>query len=153
LQYERFENDIQAKGVEVIHMRFNGSLKGLYADNTIAIDTRIDTQAEMCCVLAEEIGHHYTSSGNIINLKDTRSIKQEKRARNWGYEELIPIKSFIEAFNRGIRNKYELAEYLEVTEDFLQETIKHYKEKYGLYCQLDNYTVYFEPTLTILKMF
>jgi hypothetical protein len=152
MQYESLENEIQAKGVEVIHMRFSGNLKGLYADSTIAIDTKIETEAERCCVLAEEIGHHYTSLGNITNLEDIRNLKQEKKARNWAYEKLVGITGIINAFNAGTRNNFELAEYLGVTEEFLEETIKHYKEKHGLYYELDNYIVYFEP-LGVLKMF
>ena len=46
----------------------------------------------------------------------------------------------------------ELAEFLNVTEDFLEESIQHYREKYGLYCEIDHYIVYFDP-LGVLEMF
>lgn len=51
-----------------------------------------------------------------------------------------------------MKNKNELAEFLNVTEDFLESAINHYKEKYGIYCKIDNYLIYFEP-LGILEMF
>lgn len=152
MEYEVLENEIRSKGVDVIRMKFKGNLKGLYADNTIAIDTKLQTKAEQCCVLAEEIGHHYTSSGNILDINDVRNIKQEKRARNWAYEKLVGITGIINAFNAGTRNKFEIAEYLDVTEEFLDEAIQYYKEKYGLYYAIDNYTVCFEP-LGVLRFF
>jgi hypothetical protein len=151
MQYESLMNEIHDKGVEVIHMRFSGNLKGLYADSTIAIDTKIETEAERCCVLAEEIGHHYTSLGTITNLEDIRNLKQEKRARNWAYEKLVGLVGLINAFNSGARDRFELAAYLDVTEEFLDEALKHYKERYGMYYEIDNYLIYFEP-FGILKM-
>nr|WP_242851551.1 hypothetical protein [Clostridium sp. DMHC 10] len=111
------------------------------------------TDSEKYEVLSEELGHYHTTSGNISNQFDIKNIKQEKRARNWGYEETVGIVQLINAFEKGIRLKHELAEYLNVTEKFLGHAIQHYKEKYGTYCEIDNYLVYFEPNLTILKMF
>lgn len=152
MEYEDLENEIYAKGIDIIEMNFKGDLKGLYADNTIAIDSKINNNTERCCVLAEELGHHYTTAGNIIDLKDIRNVKDEKRAKNWAYEKLVGITGLINGFNAGATNRYELAEYLGVTEEFLDEAIKHYKEKYGLWYELDNYILRFEP-LVVIKMF
>ena len=38
-----------------------------------------------------------------------------------------------------------MAEYLDVTEEYLEEAIDCYKAKYGLYVSIDNYIIYFEP--------
>ncbi len=40
---------------------------GLIRGSHIAIRKDIETQAEKSCVLAEEIGHYRTSSGNILD--------------------------------------------------------------------------------------
>lgn len=45
----------------------NGRIKG----KRIAIRKDIDTFTEKGCVLAEELGHHYTSVGNILNMSDS----------------------------------------------------------------------------------
>lgn len=127
--------------------------EGLCFNNRIAINSDIKSLKEKNCVLAEELGHYYTSSGNILNLKDIRNAKQEKRARNWAYEKLVGIISIVKAFEKGIRSKHELAEYLNVTETFIDDAINHYKEKYGTYTEIDNYIIYFEPSLMVLKMF
>lgn len=142
---------IEDEGIEIVEMEFNGVRKSLYGDNTIAIDHRIKDSRSKRCILAEELGHHYTSYGNIIKYGKLINKKQEKRARNWAYDKLIGIVGLITAYNSGVRNRYELAEYFDVTEEFLQDALNHYKEKYGLYLQIDNYIVYFDP-LTIVKM-
>jgi hypothetical protein len=45
-----------------------------------------------------------------------------------------------------------MAEQLNVTEEFLEASIAHYKEKYGLYYEIDHYIIYFDP-LGVLEMF
>lgn len=58
----------------------------------------------------------------------------------------------INAYRYGVRNKHELAEYLDVTEDFLYEAIEYYRCKYGIYYKIDTYIIYFEP-LGVMKIF
>jgi hypothetical protein len=150
--YEDLATEIQCQGVEIIEVKFKGNLKGLYDDNTIALDYKIDTDKERACILAEEIGHHYTTYGNILDQTSTSNRKQEKRARNYAYEKLITLNKIIEAYNNRVKNRYELAEFLNVTEDFLQDALDHYKNKYGVCYVKGDYTIYFEP-LGVLRMF
>ena len=59
---------VYVNGIEVIHYPFETDrIKGLYCDGTIAISTDMKTDAEKACVLAEELGHHYTTYGNILD--------------------------------------------------------------------------------------
>ena len=150
--YEDLISEAQEIGIEVIEMNFKGSLKGLYSENTIAIDCKLKTCKEKSCVLVEELGHHHTSFGDILNIKDIRNAKQEKIARNWGYEKLISVIDIINAYKQGTKNRHDMAEYLNVTEEFIEASIQHYREKYGLYCEIDNYIIYFEP-LGVMEMF
>lgn len=113
--------------------------------NRIAIRKDIETETEKACVLAEELGHHYTSSGNILDLADTGNRKQELRAHIWAYNRLIGLQGLIAAHQHGCRSRYEAAEFLEVTEELLQEAVDYYRGKYGLMYQVDNYVIYFEP--------
>ena len=150
--YEDLVMEAHANEIDIIEMNFKGSLKGLYSENTIAINSKIKTNNEKNCVLAEELGHHYTSFGDILNTKDIRSVKQEKIARNWGYEKLAGMILIIDAYKLGMKNRHEMAEHLNITEAFLEEAIDHYKEKYGIFHEIDNYIVYFEP-FGILEIF
>ena len=118
---------------------------GLIRGSRIAIRKDIETQAEKSCVLAEEIGHYHTSSGNILDQNKVESRKQEYRARLYGYNLKIGLAGLIRAYEARCRNRYEMAEYLDVTEEYLEEAIDCYKAKYGLYASVDNYIIYFEP--------
>ena len=60
---------------------------GLISGNRIAIRKDITTTIEKACVLAEELGHHYTTSGNILDQQKISNRKQELRARTWAYNE------------------------------------------------------------------
>lgn len=126
----------------------NGRIKG----NKIAIRKDLETSSQKACILAEELGHHHTSSGNIMDQTVTENRQQERRARLWAYDKLIGLHGIIDAFEHGCRNRYEIAEYLDVTESFLLDAITVYREKYGVCKKLGNYIIYFEPTLTIGKL-
>jgi len=138
--------------IEVHERPMNPSIKGLYGDNIIWLNQGLTPSAVKTCVLAEEMGHYHTSSGNILDQTKVGNLKQEKRARNWAYEKLIPLQSLVEASKEGVRNQYELAEFLEITEEFLEHAIDHYKEKYGLYVEWTSYLIYFDP-LGVLELF
>lgn len=109
-----------------------------------------DTQKK--CVLAEEIGHFHTTSGNILDQTNISNRKQEYRARLWAYNKLIGLQGIISANRAGCKNMFETAEYLDVTEDFLHEAIQCYRNKYGSYAICDNYIIYFEPSIAVLEL-
>lgn len=124
-------------------------IDGLYIDGNIALSDKLRTTAEKSCVLAEELGHHHTTVGNIIDLTDAQNRKQERQARLWAYNKQIGLAGIIRAFEAGCQDMHEIAEYLEVTEEFLHEAIECYRNKYGVYTTLDNYVIYFIPNLTV----
>lgn len=119
--------------------------------NRIAINRALPTQAEKSCVLAEEIGHHCTSSGDILDQTDIMNRKQEYRARLYGYNLKVGLTGLIRAYEAGCRNFFEMAEFLDATEEYLKEAIQCYKSKYGICAVVDNYIIYFEP-FAVMKM-
>lgn len=119
--------------------------------NRIAIHQGLDTQVEKACVLAEELGHHYTTSGNILDQSKVENRKQEFRARMWAYNRQIGLIGIVNAWKHGCRSQYETAEFLGVTEEFLRDSIAAYRSKYGQCCCVDNYVVYFEPGLAVVE--
>lgn len=126
----------------------NGRITG----RRIAIRRNIPTTVEKACVLAEELGHYYTSAGNILDLSDIRNRKQELKARMWAYNNQIGLIGLVRAFDHGCRNLHETADYLGVSEPFLAEALEQYRQKYGICATVDNYIIYFEPNLRIGKM-
>lgn len=126
---------------------------GLIRGNRIAIRKNIDTQAEKSCVLAEELGHHYTTTGNILEqASDVMNQKQEYRARLYGYNLRVGLIGIIKSYEARCRNLHEMAEYLDVPEDYLTEVIDCYRSKYGQYIAVDNYMIYFVPQLAVMRI-
>lgn len=117
--------------------------------NRIAISKNLN-MSEKKCVLAEELGHHHTSVGNILNMEDLSNRKQERQARLWGYNKLIGLTGIVNAFESGCQSAYEAAEFLEVTVEYLQECIDCYRDKYGICTEIDNYIIYFIPNLAVM---
>lgn len=150
--YQQLLNEAKKAGIHVYEKPMVGRNKGFYADGVIWVSSLVVAN-ERKCLLAEEIGHHRTTAGNILDQTDIRNRKQEKRARQWAHQRLIPLPRIVQAYKAGVRGRYEIAEYLEVTERFLQECIDRYTEKYGLYAKADDYHyVCFDP-LGVLTIF
>ena len=147
LEQEAFEDKVK------VHDYYLGedSLKGIYIDGNVAINTSVSNSIEKSCVLAEELGHHHTSVGDIINMTDSGNRKQERQARLWGYNKLIGLTGIIRAFRAGCQSRHEIAEKLDVTEEYLQECIDCYRDKYGVYTIVDNYIIYFIPNLAVME--
>lgn len=131
------------------------AFKGLYAEvlgkKIILIKDGL-TLSEKYCVLAEELGHYHTSAGDITDQSKLNSRIQEKRARSWSYEKLVPLEKIVQAHKHQIKNKCELADFLGVTECFLGEALERYKEKYGLSVEYKDYNICFEP-LGVIEWF
>ena len=150
MNYEQLLTAADQEGLLVKEQPLTGH-DGLIRGSRIAIRKDIETQAEKSCVLAEEIGHYRTSSGNILDQSKVENRKQEYRARLYGYNLKIGLAGLIRAYEAGCGNLYEMAEYLDATEEYLKEAIDCYKSKYGLCTSIDNYIIYFEP-LAVIKL-
>lgn len=104
--------------------------EGLYGDDTIWINKDLPEQRK-ACILAEELGHYETSAGNILDLNNLNNAKQERAARVWAYNKLVPLEQIKDACRNGCVDVYEIAEYLDIDEAFLRESIACYESKYG----------------------
>jgi len=143
-------NQLKIKEKDFSDIDPEGNLDGLCVGNKIFIRKELSDR-EKVGVLAEELGHYYTTTGNILDQSTVENRQQERRARIWGYERLIGIIDLVDAYKDGVRNRYELSEYLGVNEEFIEDALNYYKEKYGLYYNIDNYIVYFEPLVVLQK--
>ncbi|MGG4216324.1 ImmA/IrrE family metallo-endopeptidase [Paenibacillus sp. FSL L8-0638] len=144
--YEVLLNEAHKHSIEVYEMPMLPGNKGLYADGIVWVNKYVPTTVGKACILAEEIGHYHTSAGNILNLKDIRNRKQELRARQWAYQCMIPLDRIVQAHHARISGRYDLAEYLGVTEEFLQAAIDRFTEKYGLSVKADDrHVIVFDP--------
>ena len=152
MKYEQLEEEVYQHDIEIYEKYMSPKIKGLYSDNIIQLNKHIKNHTEKNCDLAEEFGHYHTSAGDILDQNNPISRKQELYARRWAYKKLVPLSEIISAHHLFLSNIYELADYLDVTEDFLRDALDWYKSKYGLYTLVDNYTLCFEP-LGVLEKF
>ncbi|UOX54617.1 ImmA/IrrE family metallo-endopeptidase [Dorea longicatena] len=149
MKYNALLNEANAEGISIKERPFktyDGRIKG----KDIYLRKDMNT-AEKSCVLAEELGHYYTTVGDILDMNVFENRKQERQARLWGYNRVIGLFGLIRAYEHGCKDKYEIAEYLDVTEEYLEDCIDCYRDKYGEYKIVDNYTIYFIPNLMIFK--
>ncbi len=121
------------------------SSNGRIFNNRIAIRHDMST-VDKTCTLAEELGHYFTTTGDIIDQTDTSNRKQEHRARMWAYAKLLPLQFFVLAFKHGCRSIHETAEFLEVSEEFLIDCINAYYHRYGAFLEYNEYLFIFSET-------
>lgn len=143
--YEKLVRNAEFMGLEVIEKRFKSSAKGLCKGNKIGISKDIETSVEKRCILIEEMAHSFFTVGNILDQNNILNIKQERFARKIAYEYLVTIPLLIDAYEQGLNSCFEIAEHLDVTEEFLKEALKHYHEKYGLNFRHGKYILCFSP--------
>ncbi len=125
--------------------------KGRIKGKRIAIRRGLP-ETEKGCILAEELGHYYTGSGDILDQSVVPNRKQELRGRIHAYNRLVGLVGIVNAYRHRCQNFSEMAEYLGVTEEFLADALQYYKGKYGRCATIDNYIIFFEPSLAVLEM-
>ena len=150
---EELHQEAKDENVNVVNYHFESKrIKGLYCDGTIALKDNIETTTEKACILSEELGHYYTTVGNILDMNNPDNRKQEQRARGWAFNKMVGLMGIVRSYEYGCHSLHETAEFLNVTEEFLEEALKYYKSKYGVCTNVDNYIIYFEPSLGVGKL-
>lgn len=113
----------------------NGACLRFNAHDYIIINKELATTPTLeKCTLAEEYGH---INGNLLYcLGDMNNpcFKQnvdraELKARRLACKYLISPTELMNAINRGVNSVWELAEHFDVTENYIQEALKYYKQK------------------------
>lgn len=152
-KYERALQEAADNGLEIIEdFAFDSDAGGILVGNTVLMSRRLRTYKEKACVLAEEIAHHETNTGDILDQSDSGNSQQEHRARMRAFDRLVGLAGIVTCFKAGDRSIYEMAERLEVTEDFLKEALAAYRNRYGDGVALDDCWIRFEPYLDIVEI-
>ncbi|EIT0991622.1 toxin [Staphylococcus pseudintermedius] len=124
--------------------KLKGNFKGIFANGAILIDKDL-SNFQKHAVLAEEIAHYKYTYGDILDQSKMLNKKFELFARRKAYESVITLQGLIDAYNNGISNIYEMADFFEVNLGFIQESLNHYQMKYGLYTSFGGYIIEFSP--------
>lgn len=117
---------------------------GFYSDGYVLIDKSLPHHKKLQ-ILAEEVAHHKLNWGDITDQTIFNNRKFEGYARRHAMEQIIPLNGIVDAFKHNCHNLYEMANFFEVSEGFVQQCIDNYKKRYGLSTLHDGYLIHFEP--------
>lgn len=95
----------------------------------IAIDPfKLQSESDELLKLAHEMGHCVT--GSFYNHWSTLDIRQkhERRADVWAIKKLLPLDELYRLYRNGITQPWELAEELQLSENFILKAIEYYHE-------------------------
>ena len=148
---EKLEQEAFEQNIPVDYVKFKSArLHGLYIDGSIAIHSGLSS-AQTADTLAEELEHHYTSVGNILDLTKVANRKQERIARLRAYDRRIGLSGIVQGYQHHCQTLYELADCLDVSEEFLAEALECYRERYGTHVEFDGYMIFFIPSLMVYE--
>lgn len=143
----RYEELIESYHDEIIisdTYSLYGKFKGFYDNGVILIDKHLPHHHRLE-ILAEEIAHHKLTYGDITDQSKFNNRKFEGYARRHAMEQIISLDGIINAFNSSCHNLYEMANFFEVSEGFVQQCIINLKLRYGLSTIYNGYLIQFEP--------
>lgn len=150
-EFEKLTYEAEREGLTVVEVPFQ-CFDGLIKGDKIGIRSSIETSAEKCDVLAEELGHAYLTVGDILDQSDLNNRKQEYTARMWAYDKRIGLDGIIKAYKCGCCSLRECAECLDTSEEFLEEALEMYRRKYGCSVEYEGYEICFEPRLVVYEL-
>lgn len=100
---------------------------------SIAINPNaISNNRELKDCLAHELGHQVTGSFYKLNSKFETRSRMEERATRWAVQTLISAEDLKRAFKKGYTEAWQLADFFDVTEDFIKDTVRIHKLKGNL---------------------
>ena len=93
---------------------------------------RIDSISEIKRVLIHETGHCATGCTHRVSSPLDLIAKHEYKANRWAIEHYIPFKELQDAISQGYTEKWQISEYFDLPESFIEKAISYYfiaKEK------------------------
>jgi len=122
----------ERENIEIEWQEFIPPVRGLYwapqgIPPVIWLDKSLEYNHRLLrCVMAEELGHHFTTAGDCLcrtyfNYRDRLAVSRaEYRALRWAAEYLIPKKRLHKALRAGNDTLWGLAEIFDVTEEMMR---------------------------------
>jgi len=151
LTYEELISKCDKEEFKIIEKVFKSKVDGLCVGNIIGINSKLNSNSKLG-ILAEEIGHFYTTVGDIIDLDTAYKRQRENRARKFAYDLVVGLDGITEAYENGCKNLYDSAEFLNISPEFLKEAIEQYKLKFGANKKYKGYLIKFIPNLDVIKL-
>lgn len=137
--------DINEIGVLGLYVKNEGLPHMIFLDNSIK-----NNKYKLIEVLAEELGHYFTSIGNSVNniyrYRDKLNVsKCENKATKWASNFLVNEDDIIKLINNNITCIYEMADLIGVSVEILMKKFEYLSKtkqmidlKNGKYLNLTN---------------
>ncbi|WP_085833875.1 hypothetical protein [Clostridium merdae] len=87
---------------------------------------RVQTIPEMKRILAHELGHCATGCTHKVSSPLDLIEKHEYKANRWAIERYIPFNELSGAISQGYAERWQLAEYFDMPEPFIQKALDYY---------------------------
>ncbi len=87
---------------------------------------RVESIQEMKYILAHEIGHCATGCTHKVCSPLDIVQRHEHKANRWAIERYLPLENINAAIRQGYTEPWQLADYFDLPEGFVQTAIKHY---------------------------
>lgn len=150
---KKIEETCALCGIRIERAALPENMKAIYYTDSdtypvIIINEKTTKQSEQYGIIAEELGHHYTTTGDLLSDKTRSKVairKQEQLARRWAFKYTVSLSGLVKAHHTGARSPHEIAEHLGIEERFLIEALESYEMIYGKFTEYGDHTVYFDP--------
>lgn len=90
--------------------------------------SKISNSREEKELLAEELGHYYYDAFYTASTDISTIEQKEYRANKWKCIALMSIKDFKTAFQQGLRNIFEIADYFNISPKTVEFAYNYYTE-------------------------
>ena len=120
LDIEVIDIDIPVTGMNAAYLNLSGVAR-IFLRNS-------GTVRERACWMAEELGHHHTGEKLVLRYRNVNDWRAEARARRWAHMRLLTPEAIYTAA-RNTDDMYEIAEALDVSVEFLRESIDDFQSK------------------------
>jgi len=131
-RFEELEDEASILGIEVIDTdipipEMNAAYLNLSGAERIFLRNS-GTVRERACWIAEELGHHHTGQKQVLGYRSVDDWRAEARARKWAHMHLLTPDA-IDTAAQNTDDMFEIAEALDVSEEFLRESIDDFQSK------------------------
>ncbi len=110
------------------------ALTSLSTPHAIAMDVdKIRDSREETAILGHELGHCMTGSFYRVNSSLETRERMEERANRWAIEELLPWPDLKKALYSGITEPWDLAEFFDLPQWFIEKAANFYRENCGFF--------------------
>ena len=155
-KYEKLQDVVKGKRIRFLELRTALPLKGVYTRGTSHVPWIVigadQTTDEKTCACAEALGHHETSSGNILEYQPYARERALYRAKKWAYETLLPLDAIGASYILCDANPFGMADHLGVSPQFLDASIAYYERRYGESFRTEQFEFLFLPFFSVISI-